>query len=383
LKRKTRALLERAQDSLVLGIELFNRPQDAGRTDGVLFCLDHAFEMLLKAVLFEKTGRIRGPREKRNYGFEKCLNLCQSTANAVDKDEALILRNLNGFRDAAVHDILEITEGLLYGHAQSAVQIFAAVLKKVFNKELSKTLPRRILPIATTMPGDITTVISEDLEGIRKLLGKGKRQEDDAEARLRAYMVIENNIREVQGVTHPAATLSKTVRNLKMGDWKSVLPMVAGLVQSTPGGIPISLHVSKREGFPVRIDPKAPTAIAFRYVKPEDKYPYLTGELSKKLGTSPSRVIAFVKMFQMKGNDEYHTGIRVSTTGRVQRYSDKAREVLAAAIAKEGVDKLWTEAKAGTVLDPIAYAPLPNPITLAAGAAATTSVANGTQGVRE
>jgi hypothetical protein len=184
-------------------------------------------------------------------------------------------------------------------------------------------------------------------------------------------------------VTHPAATLSKTVRNLKTGDWKSVLPMVAGLVQSTPGGIPISLHVSKREGFPVRIDPKAPTAIAFRYVKPEDKYPYLTGELSKKLGTSPSRVIAFVKMFQMKGNDEYHTGIRVSTTGRVQRYSDKAREVLAAAIAKEGVDKLWTEAKAGTVLDPIAYAPVPNPITLAAGAAATTSVANGTQGVRE
>lgn len=382
MKRKTRTLLERAQDSLVLGIELFNRPQDAGRTDGVLFCLDHAFEMLLKAVLFEKTGRIRGPREKRNYGFEKCLNLCQSTANAVDKDEALILRNLNGFRDAAVHDILEITEGLLYGHAQSAVQIFAAVLKKVFSKELSKALPRRILPIATILPGDINTIISEDIEGIKKLLGKGKRKEDDAEARLRAYVVIESNIREVQGVPQPAASLSKTVRNLKTGDWKSVLPMVAGLVQSTPGGIPISLHVSKHEGFPIRIDPKAPTAIAFRYVKPEDKYPYLTGELAKKLATSPSRVIAFVKMFQMKGNDEYHIAIKVSTTGRVRRYSDKAREVLAAAIAKEGLDKLWTEAKAGTVLDPMAYAPVPKPTALATTAAATTSVANGTHGLR-
>jgi hypothetical protein len=337
--------------------------------------------MLLKAVLFEKTGRIRGRREKRNYGFEKCLNLCQFTVSVLNKDEALILRNLNGFRDAAVHDILEITEGLLYGHAQSAVQIFAATLKKVFNKELSKTLPRRILPIATTMPGDITTVISEDIEGIKKLLGKGKRQEDDAEARLRAYMVIEKNIREVQGVTHPAATLSKTVKNLKTGDWKSVLPMVAGLVQSTPGGIPISLHVSKHEGFPVRIDPKAPTAIAFRYVKPEDKYPYLTGELARKLGMSPSRVIAFVKMFQMKGNEEYHTGIKVSTTGRVQRYSEKAREVLATAIATEGADELWAGVRAGKILDPMAYVAVPKPAVAAGTAAATIAVANGARGV--
>jgi hypothetical protein len=338
--------------------------------------------MMLKAVLFEKTGRIRGPREKWNYGFEKCLNLCESTISIVDKDEALILRNLNGFRDAAVHDILEISEGLLYGHAQSAIQIFAAVLKKVFNKDLSKALPRRILPIATTVPGDITTVISEDIENIRKLLGKGKRQEDDAEARLRAYMVIESNIREVQGVTHPAPSMGNTVKNLKMGDWKSVLPMVAGLVQSTTGGIPISLHVSKHEGFPVRIDPKAPTAIAFRYVKPEDKYPYLTGELAKKLAITPSRVVAFVKVFLMKGNDEYHTSIKVSSTGRVQRYSEKAREVLAAAIAKEGPDILWTIAKEGGVLDPMEYMSAPAVTAVAAVAAAGTSTSIGTQGVR-
>ena len=193
------------------------------------------------------------------------------------------------------------------------------------------------------------------MEGIKKLLGKGKRQEDNAEDRLRAYIVIEKNIREVQGTAHPAATLTTTVKNLKSGDWKSVLPMVAGLVQSTSGGIPISLHVSKREGFPVRVDPKSPTAIAFRYVKPEDKYPYLTGELAKKLGISPARVVAFVKMFQMKGNDDFHTSIKVSTTGKVQRYSNKAQEVLAAAIAKEGVDSLWAEARTGKTLNPMAY----------------------------
>ena len=365
MKRKTKSLLERAQDSLVLGIEIFNRPHDQGRTDGVLFCLDHAFEMLLKAVVFEKTGRIRNKREKKNYGLEKCLNICESTLNVIDGDEALILKNLNGFRDASVHDILDISEGLLYGHAQSAVQIFAAMLKKVFNKDLSKSLPRRILPIATAVPSDITVIVAEDMDMIKSLLGKRRRREDDAEARLRAYMVVEKNIRDVQGVTQAAPSVSSVVKSLKAGDWKSTLPMVAGLVQPVAGGIPLSLHVTKSEGFPVRVDPKAPTAIAFRYIKPEDKYPYLTGELAKKLGVSPHKVLAFVEMFQMKGNDEYHTSIKVSSTGKVQRYSEKAHQSLAAALAKEGADQLWSQAKQGKRLDPRAFTPEPKPASVA------------------
>jgi hypothetical protein len=140
--------------------------------------------------------------------------------------------------------------------------------------------------------------------------------------------------------------------------------MVAGLVQPVAGGIPISLHVTKKEGFPIRVDPKAPTAIAFRYIKPEDKYPYLTGELAKKLGTSPNKVVAFVKMFQMKDNEEYHTSIRVSSTGKVQRYSEKAHQVLATALSREGVEKLWSQANQGTHLDPRAYIPEPKPASV-------------------
>lgn len=71
MKRKTADFLERAKDSLVLGIEMFNRPADTGRVEAVLLLLNHSFEMLLKAIVLEKTGRIRGKREKYNYGFEK------------------------------------------------------------------------------------------------------------------------------------------------------------------------------------------------------------------------------------------------------------------------------------------------------------------------
>ena len=64
----------------------------------------------------------------------------------------------------------------------------------------------------------------------------------------------------------------------------------------------------------------------------------------------------------MKGNDEYHTSIKVSSTGKVQRYSEKAYEALSAAVTAEGADKLWTHAKQGKLLDPRTYLPEPKAI---------------------
>ena len=372
MKRKTHSLLDRAKESLVLGVELFNRPTDAARSPGVLLMFDHAFEMLLKAVIFEKTGRIHSPREKKNYGFEKCLNVCQSQLSFINEDEALILANLNGFRDAAMHDLLDLSEGLFYGHTQSAVQIFASILKKAFSQDLSKTLPRRVLPLSTVAPTDINTVVSQDMESVRSLLGAKKRREDEAEAKLRPYLVIESNVRNLQGIADAPTPVSKVMKTLKKGDWKTVLPMVAGLVQSSATGIPVSIHVTKHEGFPVRIDPASATAIAFRYVKPEDKYPYLTTDLAVKLKLTLSRVVGLVRLFQMKENDEFHTSIRTSKTGKVQRYSEKARQVLKQAIERDGLDNLWEQAKRGQHLDPLNYASQ-EPVAAAAVAAGQAS----------
>jgi hypothetical protein len=51
MKRKTGKLLDRARESLILGVEVFNRPSDTGRVEGVLLTMNHAFEMLLKALV--------------------------------------------------------------------------------------------------------------------------------------------------------------------------------------------------------------------------------------------------------------------------------------------------------------------------------------------
>lgn len=144
-------------------------------------------------------------------------------------------------------------------------------MKRVFNKELATWLPRRILPLSTSLPREITAIIEEDMVAISSMLTKGHRQEDDAAARLRPYQVIEKNIRESQGATLREASSGQLVRKVKKGDWRTVLPMVAGLVQPDASGIPLSIRVTKKDGFPVRIDPNASAAIAFKYAGDEDR----------------------------------------------------------------------------------------------------------------
>jgi len=62
MKKEVKILRGKAIDSLVLSIELFNRPSEAGRAHGVLIFLDYAFEMLFKAIILHRGGRIREVR---------------------------------------------------------------------------------------------------------------------------------------------------------------------------------------------------------------------------------------------------------------------------------------------------------------------------------
>ena len=67
MKRETRVLFEKSLDSLVLSIEHFNRPWDRGREEVVLILLDRSFELLLKAVIIHRGGKIREPRANGSW----------------------------------------------------------------------------------------------------------------------------------------------------------------------------------------------------------------------------------------------------------------------------------------------------------------------------
>ena len=105
MKKEARLLLDRSVNSLVFAIEIFNRPSDRGRIEGVLIFLDHSFEMLLKAAILHRGGRIREKRKSHTIGFDSCVSkaLTDGAIKFITDEQALTLSTLNAMRDAAQH----------------------------------------------------------------------------------------------------------------------------------------------------------------------------------------------------------------------------------------------------------------------------------------
>ncbi len=96
-------LKKRAVNSLVLGIELFNRPHERGRAESVLIFLHHAFEMLLKAIIKGRIGTVHAQGEKYSCSFDKCLEVAQHTIEMISIDERATMSILDAYRDTSIH----------------------------------------------------------------------------------------------------------------------------------------------------------------------------------------------------------------------------------------------------------------------------------------
>lgn len=348
--------LDSSKESLVLAIEIFNRPMDTSRKEGTLLLLNHSLEMLLKAILFEKTGKIKAKRDKFNYGFEKCINICLAN-DIIELDDALLLKNVNAFRDEAAHDILGISEGVLYVHVLSALSIYEKLLRRLSKENLSSFLPNRVLPVTANPPRDITILIKEEMTEIASLLAKGKRQQDQAENKLKTLLIMENNIRELYDERSLSSSKSVIRKVKKKVPLEVILKYSSNLVLAQGGtsGTPVSLHITKNEGIPVRIDKDAPHALVLKYVSTEERYPFLTKELAKKLKISVNKLVWFVKLFDIEQDESFRTQIRMSGELKLKRYSSRAYELFRNAIEREGVDILVEKYRNGEKLNPAVY----------------------------
>jgi hypothetical protein len=75
MRHRTRQLKTTALESLTLAVEMFNRPSPTARTQGVLLNLQHAFEMLFKAAIWQDRKRIGHKSGSKSYTFKECLAL--------------------------------------------------------------------------------------------------------------------------------------------------------------------------------------------------------------------------------------------------------------------------------------------------------------------
>lgn len=336
---------------MLLCIELFNRPHDRGRVSSTLILLNHAFEMFLKAALVHRGGRIREAKVNQTIGFDTCVrrSLTDGAIKFLSEEQALLLQSINRLRDAAQHDLLEISEGQLYVSTQAGVTLFRDLLKSVFDQELSEHLPERVLPVSTSPPSDLSTLFDHEVAEIRKLLRPGKRRRLEAEARLRPLAILDAAIKGE--VEQPGkAELRRVSKEVASGKaWQDIFKGVSAIEITTDPVAPgLSLRLTKREGVPIQLvqegTPGA-SVVAIKRVNELDFYNLGAKKLAAKLGLSMPKTVAVVDHLRLREDEECYKEIKIGKA-LFKRYSPKAITSIRKALEKQSVDEIWAMRKA-------------------------------------
>lgn len=349
MKKEAKHLYQKAIDSLTLSIELFNRPHECGRTHGVLIFLDHSFEMLLKAAIIHKGGKIREKRAKETIGFSSCIRKCFSDAKVkfLTEEEVLTLQTINGFRDAAQHYTLELSEQLFYFQAQAGLTLFRDIASRVFNIDLKTELPVRVLPLSTTPPIEMEALFSQEIDEVRKLIQPKSRKKLEALEKLRALAIMENSIQGIE--TQPSdAELKLIAGKLKKGsNWNQIFPGTSTLSLTSNGyGPSLDLRITKtEEGIPFTPVPEGtPGAaiVAIKRVNELDYYNLGRDQLAKKLGLTGPKTSAAIKWFNIKDDSECFKHLRVGNVP-FDRYSQKAIIKIKEGLKNKSIEEIWNE----------------------------------------
>lgn len=350
MKREARLLLEKAVDSLLLSIELFNRPHDRGRIAGTLILLDHSLEMLMKAAILHRGGRIRDKGAKETIGFDACVrrSLSDGRIRYLTDEQALTLQTINGLRDAAQHHLLDISEGQLYVHVQSGMTLFRDLLKGVFGHDLSDHLPTRVLPISTSPPTGLVTLFDSEVNEIKKLLQPGRRRRIEAFARLRPLAILDATLRGEKGQPSDAE-LRRMGRELLQGkEWSEVFLGAAVVeIRADGTGPSLSLRLSKNQGIPIQLVPEGTpgaSVVAVKRVNELDFYSLGAKQLSEKLGVTLPKLVAVVECLGLRSDSEFYKEFRIGSQTH-KRYSQRAIEKIRNALIERNADEFWQECR--------------------------------------
>ena len=348
MRQEAKVLLHKALDSLFLAIDHFNRPHDRGRPEVVLLLMDRAFELLLKATIVHRGGKIHEPSANETLGFDKCIRKCISSEGlkCLSEDDAFTLRSINSLRDAAQHYLVSLSEQNLYMQAQAGLTLFRRILNDVFGQDLKDHFPERVLPVTTQPPQDFAAVIQAEFDDIKKLVKPRSRKRLRAKAKLRTLAIIEGSL--LGEHKQPGeAQLNKAVREVAAEkNWTELFPGVASLqLETTGSGLTVSLRITKSRGEPIHLVKDGISDANIVGVKRVDESSYYSlgaQDLARKLNISPPRTYAVIKALKIKDNKEFYKEFKF---GRAihKRYSAKALDYLHGKIPELDLDKVWQD----------------------------------------
>lgn len=330
-----------------MAMNAFNSPYDDGRPTVVLLHLQHAFEMLLKAALFQQGVKVFDKRSGRSIGFEAAINQSrQIVPLKLTEDEAGTLRAIDALRDDEQHWFNDVPEGLLYLHSRAAITLFDEIEFRTFNKRLADHLPDRVLPVSTEPPQDILTLVDSEYSNIASLLKPGRRARGDARAKIRTILALEGHVSEDVRVSD--SDVNRVEKGIKQGKSRhDVFPGLNPLNADISGeGVTVQVRIVKQtDALPVRLvhdeNPEAPVdAAAIRQVDLQKKFHWSPADLAEKLGITTPRSTALRDHLGID-DDPGCRHVFIFGSQRLPRYSDNALTRMRDAVDNQDMKTIW------------------------------------------
>lgn len=341
LVRDARTLKAKALSSLRTGMQAFNSFNEDGRITTVLLHLQHACEMLLKAVLVQNQANVFDKVTGRSISFDKSVGLCIAQYG-LTAEEAGVMRAVDSLRDAAQHWFVVVAEDLLYLNTRALITAFDAYLQRALEDALIQHIPARVLPVSTMPPGDFEFLVDREYHLVRDLLEPGRRHRDEARARIRSLLAMESIA--VEEVEVSERDIDRVEKAIRAGQGiLEVFPRLSTVGTRTDGeGVNLVVHFTKKEGAPVRYiggdDPA--DAAAVRELDLQKKFHLGAADLAQKVGlTQPKAKVLRAHL----GIDEDVNCRHVFEFGstRHPRFSDNAFRRMREALDNLDIEELW------------------------------------------
>ncbi|MDJ1161405.1 hypothetical protein QHI69_05735 [Burkholderia gladioli pv. gladioli] len=345
LKRDTRTLKQHGLASLRRGLEIFNGYDDRGRTESVLLHLQHSSEMLVKALLVQRSQPVFDKEKGTSIGLERALNVATSNGY-ITGVQAGAIRAIDAMRDAAQHWMLVVPEDVLYLNSRTLITAIDELLQEHFEDTLANHLPLRVLPISTKPLQDFELLIDREYTQITELLAPGKRARDEARGRIRALLAMEGHVTDTIAVSErDIDRIERAIRNAT--PVAAVFPRLMTLASDVAGeGPTMKVRFTKKQGAPVRFvsgdDPEA--AAAIREVDLQKKYHLSPQQLAEKLKLTAPKCKA-LRDYVNVDSDPANMMVFEFGSQRHPRYSDNALRALQEANTAENIESAWRNRK--------------------------------------
>lgn len=339
-----RVLRTKALSSVRRGVVAFNGLDEDGRVTAVLLSFQHAFEMLLKAILDSKKARVFDKRSEKAISLESAIRLCQQLDGVKLRDEeAGTIRVLDALRDAEQHWHLIVDEGLLYLNVRAAVTLFDDLLGRVFAERIADHLPVRVLPISAEPPQSLDLLVDREFERIHELLKPGRRASAEAMGRIRSLLATEA-LADPDAAEVSEGDVRRVARGVRDGKPRSqVFPKLTGLSSEIQGtGLTVEVRLVKQGGLPVTYTSSDTADVsAFRTVDLEKKFHMGPYDLADKCGVTRNRATALRRHLGLDANDDHFSHRFVLGNTKVLRYSDNALRAMKDAFIQVDMDRVW------------------------------------------